>query len=61
MPTISELTSKFKPVETKYAQEFCPYYEAFFKTRKYPRFYQSILEMSQYVNVPIYYWGILEG
>ena len=60
MPTITELTQGFKPVETNYAADLNPFYNAFFKTRKYPRFYQSLLEMAQYTNIPLYYWGILQ-
>jgi len=57
MRDIEKLTYNFKPIETRHAEKIYPYYSAFFKTRKYPRFYQSILETSQYVNVPLYYWG----
>jgi len=60
MSTLGELTNSFKPVETKDFQVFYNYYSVFFETRKYPRFYQSILEMSQYVNVPLYFWGIID-
>jgi len=57
--SLSEITQNFKPVSIKDSSIFFSYYASFFKHRKYPRFYQSILEMSQYVNVPLYFWGII--
>lgn len=49
-----ELTKGFKPLELKDSKIFYNYYSHFL--RKYPRFYQSVVEMCQYVNVPTYYW-----
>jgi hypothetical protein len=58
---ISELTKNFSPIEVKDAPKIYPFYQSFAKTHIYPRFYQSILEMSQRVNVPLYFWDVLQG
>lgn len=54
--SLEELTKNFKPVKNEDTSIFKEYYPSFFKARKYPRFYQSLMEMSQYVNVPTYFW-----
>jgi len=58
--SLSDITASFQPVTTKNASLFNDYYKIFFKSHKYPRFYQSVLEISQYVNVPLYFSGIID-
>ena len=55
-----DLLSSFKPI-TKYIYYLVlPYYYVYIITRKYSRFFQSILILSKYVNVPTYYFGIID-
>lgn len=55
--TLEILTEGFKPVKVEDTSIFKEYYSAFFKTRKYPRFYQSLIEMSQN---PYYFWNEID-
>jgi hypothetical protein len=57
--SLAELTLNFKAIEPSDIEVFKTYYASFFNLRKYPRYYQSLLELGMYVNVPDFYWGIV--
>lgn len=57
-----EITKPFLPIMAcKDHNPFAPFFFSFSKGRKYPRFYQSMLEMSQWVQVPQYYYGFIDN
>jgi hypothetical protein len=50
----------FMPVKTKNAQLFYKFYGKFENSHIYPRFYQAVIELSQYAKKPIFYYNILD-
>jgi len=55
-----EILKNFKSIEPQDIEKLHKYYEAFFKIRKFPRFFQNILTLGNYTNIPKYYFGELE-
>ena len=57
---IVRLTEGFMPVTAQQFDAFSPFFKSFEKLHKFPRFYQSIIEMAQFQSIPRFYWGIVE-
>jgi hypothetical protein len=61
MQELIEQTKNFEPVELIDATWLYDYFIAFNQRRIWPRFFESVLELSQYVNVPVYWRGIINN